>query len=103
MRDFEPLLAIEDIMRIFKLSRVSVQRRLQKARAGRGGLPLPIPSERKQSLRWCPETVRHFLQNTSTPQTPPTLTIESEKSRQKRHAAAMKTLERFGIKTKTQD
>jgi hypothetical protein len=43
--------------------------------------------------------VKNFLQNAdSMPQIRPTLEIESAKSRQKRHADAMKQLERFGIK-----
>jgi len=105
MHDFETL-TVEDLMQILKLSRVSVYRRLKEARAGRGGLPLPIPSGTKQRLRWNAETVRQFLENANdTPQTPPALKIESAKSRQKRHAEAMKQLERFGIKAtqKAQD
>ena len=91
-------LTIEDMMRIFKLSRVSIYRRLREARAERGGLPLPIPSGPKQRLRWDTKTVRQFLQNANEPQVTPTQKFESEKSRQKRHAKAMKSLERFGIK-----
>jgi len=102
MRDLETL-TVKDLMQILKLSRVSVYRRLKEARAGHGGLPLPIPSEGKRSLRWNAEAVRQFLQNANdTPQTPPALEIESAKSRQKRHAEAMKQLERFGIKAKAQ-
>ena len=97
MQELETL-AIEDMMRIFRLSRISIYRRLREARAGRGGLPLPIPTGRKQRLRWNAETVRQFLQNANEPQATPTLEIESAKSRQKRHAEAMKQLERFGIK-----
>jgi predicted DNA-binding transcriptional regulator AlpA len=97
MKDFETL-TVEDIRQIFKLSRVSIYRRLREARAGRGGLPLPIPTGPKQRLLWNAEDVRKFLHNNETPQTPPTLEIESAKSRQKRHAEAMKKLERFGIK-----
>ena len=89
----------KDIMRLFHLSRVSVYRRLREARAGRGGFPLPIPMGAKRGLLWSAEEVRKFLHNANdTPQTPPVLTIESAKARHKRHATAMKTLERFGIK-----
>ena len=91
-------LTIEDMTRIFKLSRVSIYRRLREARSGRGGLPLPIPSGPKQMLRWNAETVRQFLHKANEPQVTPTQKFESEKSRQKRHAEAMKNLESFGIK-----
>ena len=100
MRDFETLLTTEDMMRIFGLSRTSMYRRLKEAKAGRGGLPLPITTGAKRALRWNGEDVRKFLQNASdTPQPLPALEIESAKSRQKRHAEAMKKLERLGIKT----
>jgi hypothetical protein len=93
-------LGVGDMERIFKLKRVSVYRRTSEARAGRGGFPLPIAmGGAKRNLRWNVADVRKFLQSTDdTPQTPPTLEIESAKSRQKRHVAAMKKLERFGIK-----
>ena len=97
MKDIETLM-VEDIMKIFKLSRVSVYRRLREARSGRGGLPLPIPTEPKQRLLWNAEDVRNFLQNNDKPQTATMQKIESATSRQKRHVEAMKNLERFGIK-----
>jgi len=94
-------LIIEDIMRIFRLSRNGVYSRLRKARAGQGGLPLPIPTGEKQRLRWSAETVRQFLQNADeATQTPTTLKIESAKPRQKRHTEAMKALERMGVKVR---
>ena len=90
---------VEDMMRIFRLSRQSVYRRVREARAGRGGIFLPITAETKQSLRWSAEAVKALLQNTdNTTQTTLTLKIESANSRQKRHTEAMKKLERFGIK-----
>ena len=96
-------LTIDDIMKIFHLSRNSVYRRLREARAGRGGLPLPIPTGTKRSLRWNAEDVRNFLQSANdAPKTLPTLKIESATQRQRRHNAAMKQLERFGIKAKAQ-
>ena len=99
MPDLETFYGVKDIMRIFGLSRPSVYRRLREAREGRGGLPLPIPTGAKRSLRWTVESVKTFLQNANdTPPTTPIPKIESEKSRQKRHAEAMKKLERFGIK-----
>ena len=98
MKDLETC-GVEDIMRIFCLSRVSVYRRLREARAGRGGLPLPIPTGTKRSLRWTVESVREFLQNANdAPPTPTTPKIESAAQRATRNRAAMKQLERFGIK-----
>ena len=90
---------VEDLMRMFGLSRPSIYRRLREAREGRGGLPLPILTGAKRSLRWTAESVKAFLQNASEPPpTAPTPKIESENARRKRHAEAMKQLERFGIK-----
>ena len=89
-------LTIDDMARIFRLSRVSIYRRLHEARAGRGGLPLPIPSGPKQGLRWDAETVRQFLQNADS--TSPPSPIESAAKRTKRHRAAMNALEKFGIR-----
>ena len=95
---------VEDLMRIFNLSRVSIYRRLREAREGRGGLPLPIPTGAKRSLRWTAESVKAFLQRANEPlPTPPVPKIESENARQKRHAEAMKKLERFGIKAPTKE
>jgi predicted DNA-binding transcriptional regulator AlpA len=102
MKDIETF-GTEDMMRIFGLSRTSIYRRLREARAGRGGLPLPIPTGAKRSLRWNAEDVEKFMQSANDqPQTSPTLEIESVSQRQKRHNAAMKKLERFGIKAKIQ-
>ena len=93
MPDLETF-GVKDLMRIFNLTRESIYR----PREGRGGLPLPIPTGTKRSLRWSAESVKAFLQSAdSTPQMPPTLPCELEKSQQKRHAEAMKQLERFGI------
>jgi len=98
MQDIETY-TIEDIMRIFRLSRVSIYRRLREAREGRGGLPLPIPTGTKRSLRWNADTVRQFLQNAdSTPPMPPPPTIESAAKRSARNQAALRELEKFGIK-----
>jgi len=96
MPDLETL-TIDDIMRIFRLSRNSIYLRLRDAREGRGGLPLPIPTGAKRRLRWNAETVRNFLQSAETPQ-PSSPPVESETKRATRHRVAMKKLEKFGIK-----
>ena len=99
MQNLNPLLTIKDIMQLFGYSRNTVYRRLREARAGRGGIPLPIPTGAKRSLRWNAEDVRKFLESANdTPQKSPTQEIESATQRQRRHNAAMKELERFGIK-----
>jgi len=103
MPDLETL-DIEDIMRIFRIARVSVYRRLREARAGRdSGLPLPIQTGTKRGLRWSAETVRKFLENTDrTPSMPPPSPIESATQRAARNRAALRELEKFGIKIKAQ-
>lgn len=94
----------EDMMRIFRLSRPGFYRRLRDAREGRGGLPLPIPAGPKQRLRWNVETVRKFLDNTDNmPSMPLSLPTESAAKRAARNRAAMKELEKFGIKIKEKE
>ena len=98
MQDIETY-GVEDLMRLFNLTRQSIYRRLREAREGRGGLPLPIPTGAKRSLRWTVESVKAFLQSANEkPQITPMPKIESGNARGKRHAEAMKQLERFGIK-----
>jgi predicted DNA-binding transcriptional regulator AlpA len=93
-------LTINDIMEFFQLSRVTVYRRLRIGReGGDSGLPIPLPMGANRSHRWNAEDVRQFLESANdAPKTPPALDFESEKSRQKRHAEAMKKLGKFGIK-----
>jgi predicted DNA-binding transcriptional regulator AlpA len=99
MQDLETL-TTEDMMQIFHLARISIYRRIREAREGRGQFPIPIQTGTKRRLRWNMETVRNFMQNADSPsQTSSTLKMESAKSRQTRHAEAMKKLECFGIKT----
>jgi len=99
MPDLETLTFDTDtMMRIFQLSRVSIYRRNQKAREGRGKWPLPIPSEPNQALRWNAATVMNYLQSADAHQTPSTPLIESPTKRSARHSAAMKELEKLGVK-----
>lgn len=101
MNELEALLTIEDVMRIFGLSRPSIYRRLREAREGRGGLPLPIPTGTKRRLLWHVGTVREFIEN---PQSkPPQPPIESEAKRAARSRAALRELEKFGIKIKKKE
>ena len=90
---------MEDMMRIFGKSRQTVYRLVREARAGRGGVFLPIELGGKNNLRWSADAVRAFLQNAnSTPQKNATLEIESAAKLAARNRAAMKQLEKFGIK-----
>ena len=98
MQDVETL-TIEDMMRIFRLSRPSMYRRVREARAGRGGVFLPIETGGKNNLRWSAGAVKAFLQNTdNTLPKSATLEIESAAKRATRNRAALKKLEKFGIK-----
>lgn len=97
-QDWETL-EIEDIMQIFNFrTKTSVYRRLRGAREGRGGLPLPIPSGPKQRLRWNKATVKQFLES-AVSEPPAPQPIESAAKRAARNRAALKELEKFGIKT----
>jgi len=100
MLDLESLtLTTDAMMQIFHLTRQTIYRRNEKeAREGRGKWPLPIPSEPGQGLRWNVETVRNYLQSAATPQTSSTPLMESPTKRSARHNAAMKDLEKMGIK-----
>ena len=98
IQDLETL-TTDDMMQILHLSRAGLYRRLRDARAGRGGLPLPIAGRAKQGLRWLAKTVREFLENVEAPQECIVPKMESEKKRRKRHSEAMKELEKLGITT----
>ena len=87
-------LTIQDIMRIFHVSQVSVYRWVSLARQGKGNFPLPI-GEHRQKLLWSRESIIAY-QKTNETQSPPT--IESATQRQKRHTAAMNRLRSKGIK-----
>jgi predicted DNA-binding transcriptional regulator AlpA len=59
MREIETLLGIEDIMRIFGLSRVSIYRKVAAARAGQNHFPVPL-GEKKERLRWCAASIEAY-------------------------------------------
>ena len=64
MREIETLLGVEDMMRIFGLSRVSVYRKTAAARAGQSRFPIPI-GENKERLRWCAASVEAYCKTRS--------------------------------------
>ena len=69
MREIEPLLGIREIMKIFRLSQVSVYRKVAAARSGKGEFPLPIWGS-KQGLRWNAADVEVFCQSKTVPRRP---------------------------------
>ena len=69
MRVIDPLLGINEMMRITGLSRVSVYRKVSATRAGLGRFPLPV-SESKERLRWCATDVEAYCQARGVLQSP---------------------------------
>ena len=101
MRVIEPLLGIDDLMRITGLSRVSIYRNVSKARAGITCFPLPVWGP-KQKLMWNAAEVEAFFQSRTAPQVPVIKDTKqqrrSSKELQARNEAARKALaERHGI------
>jgi len=100
MREIEPLLGIREIMKIFRLSQVSVYRKVAAARSGKGEFPLPIWGS-KQGLRWNAADVEVFCQSRTAPQVP----VKTGKQRRReakvlraRNMSAQQTLaDRHGI------
>jgi transposase len=91
MNDIE-LLRVEDVMRIFHASRITVYRWLALARQGKHGLPLPIGG-RKQKLLWNRDAIEEYCRSTPEQQ-------QAEKERQQRQeatAATVALLERYDI------
>jgi len=92
----ESLLKIEDIMRIFGLSRVSIYRRVSEARAGKSQFPLPI-GKRKENLRWNATDIEAFCQSRTT-----SMPVVASPKQQRKKARANQevvraTLEKHGI------
>ena len=102
MRVIEPLLKVEDVMRILGLSRVSIYRKVSEARAGNGRFPLPI-GDAKQKLRWNADDVEAFCQSRSMAPMPVMVTSPKQQrpkkqSYEQRQASARQALaERHGI------
>ena len=93
MQDIEPALQIKDIMAIFGISQPTVYRWLAEARQGKSRFPLPI-NGMKRKLLWNRQDIQTFQHANS----PPPSNIESAAQRSKRHAVAMATLKRHGVK-----
>jgi len=98
--EIQETLTVQDIMRIFHVSGITVYRWVNLARQGKTKFPPPIGGH-KQKLCWSRDAIAAFQNGVNTLPPKP----ESAKSRQKRHAAACQSLARRGvnIKAKTQD
>jgi len=92
MNDIE-LFQVEDIMRIFHASRVTVYRWLALARQGKHGLPLPVGGH-KQRLLWSRASIEEYCRAQSAPS--PEEIAERER-RQRQDAAVIALLERYEI------
>lgn len=99
--ELPPYLHLPDLMALFGVAESTVRRWTSEARAGRSRFPLPLDmgrnGNRKGKLFWSRESIIAF-QNNDQSQVPPSMpNIESAVKRQKRHAIAMKSLERKGV------
>jgi predicted DNA-binding transcriptional regulator AlpA len=70
MRIIEPLLGIDELMRITGLSRVSIYRKVAAARVGQSRFPIPL-SDRKEQLKWSAASVESYCQTQPQPVAPP--------------------------------
>jgi predicted DNA-binding transcriptional regulator AlpA len=86
MREIETLLGVEEIVRIFGLSRVSIYRKVAAARAGLTRFPLPV-SDCRQKLRWCAADVEKYCQ-ISTQQPQVIVSSPKQKSKQAKECQA---------------
>lgn len=92
-------LTLKDIARIFHKTPVTIYRWVAAARKGEGNFPLP-PGTRKQRLCWSSAGIEEFMKSQSVNENcpPPPLPIESAAEREARHRAALRELEKLGIK-----
>lgn len=98
MREFEPLLGIDELMRITGLSRVSIYRKVSASRAGQSRFPIPV-SESKERLRWSAADVEAYCQAKSVPQSSANMPSPSKvtKSMRERRAHTEAILAGHGI------
>ena len=102
MQEIERLLTVEDIMRIFSLSRVSVYRRVADAKAKKSPFPIPLEGGPKRSLRWSRRVVGEFCESQAAPQQSvhvanPVKQSKAKQERQQRQKAVSAALLRHGI------
>ena len=99
MRVIEPLLGIDELMRITGLSRVSIYRKVAASRAGQSRFPVPL-GDRKERLKWSAASVEAYCQ--TQPVTPSPVIVPSPskqtKLMQERRAHTEAILAGHGIK-----
>jgi|TergutMp193P3_1026864.scaffolds.fasta_scaffold299992_1 predicted DNA-binding transcriptional regulator AlpA len=98
MREIEPLLGVEDVMRIFGLSRVSIYRKVAAARAGESRFPAPI-GDAKQRLRWLGTDIEEYIKTRSTVQPSAHIISPAKQAKKQRERLEVTraTLEKHGI------
>jgi predicted DNA-binding transcriptional regulator AlpA len=102
MRVIEPLLGIDEIMRITGLSRVSIYRKVAAARAGHSRFPVPL-SDRKEQLKWSAASVEAYCLTQPAAVLPPVRVpspLKKTKSMQVRRAHTEAILAGHGINIK---
>jgi len=108
--EIERLLKVEDIMRIFDYSQVSVYRMVREMREGKESqIPRPLDSGYKRSLRWSRRSVEEFCEARAAP--PPSVSVVSPspvkqaKAQREQQEATLQALARHNIypNSKTED
>ena len=96
----EPVLTIDDLVALFRVSRATLCRWLREARQGKNRLPLPIDSPGRQ-LIWNRNSIEEYLNENS--QTVNAPQVESAAKQRARHNVAMNEIERnHNLKIKPQ-
>jgi len=65
MREIEPLLKVEDIMKIFGTSRITIYRWVKEARVGKSRFPAPLNGY-KRRLLWSADMIARFCESEPT-------------------------------------
>jgi transposase len=89
----QALLTIKDLQDFFRVSEPTIRRWLSEARKGEGNFPKPVNGF-KRKLLFRPADVERWA-GCEQQQAP--VRVESAKSREKRHNAAMKRLQTKGV------
>jgi len=99
MRVIEPLLKVEDVMKIFGTSKVTIYRWVNEARAGKSRFPAPLNGY-KRRLLWSADTIARFCESQAVAQPPVSVPSPSKqaKSVQERRAHTETILAGHGIK-----
>ena len=93
----EPVLTMDDVTKIFRVSIPTVNRWLRAARQGQNHFPLPVNGPGRK-LIWSKDAIENFLAGISQAASAPK--VETASKRRRRHEAAMSELEKHGVKVK---